>query len=206
MERVEVLRDGAAAQYGSDAIAGIINIALKGYGQTNQALLGWAAPPRAMAFSARPACFTARPWRAMVFSISLPSCATGAAATGPGLMQMGRPGCTLAMPIPKNGQLAWERRVAAGRHHAVQPWPSQAARHSRAGASFRAAHSDKNLPSIYPQGFLPARLRRALRTCPLPSGSKAFWPAAGPWSLAYTAGMNDYPVFCTQFAQPLFGR
>jgi iron complex outermembrane receptor protein len=29
IERVEVLRDGAAAQYGSDAIAGVINIALK---------------------------------------------------------------------------------------------------------------------------------------------------------------------------------
>ncbi|MCF8167669.1 MAG: TonB-dependent receptor [Rhodoferax sp.] len=32
IERIEVLRDGAAAQYGSDAIAGIINIILKGYG------------------------------------------------------------------------------------------------------------------------------------------------------------------------------
>jgi iron complex outermembrane receptor protein len=30
IERVEVLRDGAAAQYGSDAIAGVINIILKG--------------------------------------------------------------------------------------------------------------------------------------------------------------------------------
>jgi iron complex outermembrane receptor protein len=28
MERIEVLRDGAAAQYGSDAIAGIVNLAL----------------------------------------------------------------------------------------------------------------------------------------------------------------------------------
>ncbi|RXR04295.1 TonB-dependent receptor plug domain-containing protein [Pseudoxanthomonas composti] len=33
IERVEVLRDGAAAQYGSDAIAGVINIVLKGSGQ-----------------------------------------------------------------------------------------------------------------------------------------------------------------------------
>ncbi|NMM50684.1 TonB-dependent receptor [Flammeovirgaceae bacterium KN852] len=31
IERVEVLRDGAAAQYGSDAIAGVINIVLKDY-------------------------------------------------------------------------------------------------------------------------------------------------------------------------------
>ncbi|HST44584.1 MAG TPA: TonB-dependent receptor, partial [Luteimonas sp.] len=32
IERVEVLRDGASAQYGSDAIAGVINIVLKGGG------------------------------------------------------------------------------------------------------------------------------------------------------------------------------
>ena len=30
IERIEVLRDGAAAQYGSDAIAGVINVILKG--------------------------------------------------------------------------------------------------------------------------------------------------------------------------------
>ncbi len=30
IERIEILRDGAAAQYGSDAIAGVINIVLKG--------------------------------------------------------------------------------------------------------------------------------------------------------------------------------
>ena len=29
IERIEVLRDGAAAQYGSDAIAGVINLVLK---------------------------------------------------------------------------------------------------------------------------------------------------------------------------------
>ena len=29
VERIEILRDGASAQYGSDAIAGVINIVLK---------------------------------------------------------------------------------------------------------------------------------------------------------------------------------
>ena len=29
VERIEILRDGAAAQYGSDAIAGVINVVLK---------------------------------------------------------------------------------------------------------------------------------------------------------------------------------
>lgn len=32
VERIEVLRDGASAQYGSDAIAGVINVVLKGKG------------------------------------------------------------------------------------------------------------------------------------------------------------------------------
>jgi len=32
IERIEVLRDGAAAQYGSDAIAGVVNVILKGAG------------------------------------------------------------------------------------------------------------------------------------------------------------------------------
>ena len=32
IEKIEILRDGAAAQYGSDAIAGVINIILKGVG------------------------------------------------------------------------------------------------------------------------------------------------------------------------------
>ena len=36
IERIEVLRDGAAAQYGSDAIAGIINIILKSGGEEHR--------------------------------------------------------------------------------------------------------------------------------------------------------------------------
>ena len=39
IQRVEVLRDGAASQYGSDAIAGVINIVLKGYGNKNKVII-----------------------------------------------------------------------------------------------------------------------------------------------------------------------
>jgi len=35
IQKIEILRDGAAAQYGSDAIAGVINIILKGAGHKN---------------------------------------------------------------------------------------------------------------------------------------------------------------------------
>jgi iron complex outermembrane receptor protein len=41
IERIEILRDGASAQYGSDAIAGVINIVLKkSYGLTANAMYG----------------------------------------------------------------------------------------------------------------------------------------------------------------------
>ncbi|MBS0458938.1 MAG: TonB-dependent receptor [Proteobacteria bacterium] len=40
IERVEVLRDGASAQYGSDAIGGVINIVLKGAGTGGSIALG----------------------------------------------------------------------------------------------------------------------------------------------------------------------
>ena len=40
IERIEILRDGAAAQYGSDAIAGVVNIVLK-TGARREALASW---------------------------------------------------------------------------------------------------------------------------------------------------------------------
>ncbi|QNN47621.1 TonB-dependent receptor [Thermomonas brevis] len=40
IERVEVLRDGASAQYGSDAIGGVVNIVLKGSGEGGSLALG----------------------------------------------------------------------------------------------------------------------------------------------------------------------
>ncbi len=43
IERIEVLRDGAGAQYGSDAIAGVINIVLKGGGTGGSASVGLGA-------------------------------------------------------------------------------------------------------------------------------------------------------------------
>ena len=40
VERIEVLRDGAAALYGSDAIAGVVNIILKKSPSSGEALVG----------------------------------------------------------------------------------------------------------------------------------------------------------------------
>lgn len=57
IERIEILRDGAAAQYGSDAIAGVINIVLKknvNKGEVNVRTGFLAAPPEAPSFLSDP--------------------------------------------------------------------------------------------------------------------------------------------------------
>ena len=41
IERIEVLRDGAGAQYGSDAIAGVINIVLKDAAEGGEATMSF---------------------------------------------------------------------------------------------------------------------------------------------------------------------
>jgi hypothetical protein len=74
VERIEVLQDGASAQYGSDAIAGVINIILKGqdHGFSAQSLNGSTYHgdgfttgnpcPRASAWAARAMCRPAWRW------------------------------------------------------------------------------------------------------------------------------------------------
>src|SRR6202008_1157427 len=42
IDRVEILRDGASAQYGSDAIAGVINLITKKNVNKVTATIGWA--------------------------------------------------------------------------------------------------------------------------------------------------------------------
>ena len=41
IERIEVLRDGAGAQYGSDAIAGVVNVVLKNADEGGEAIASW---------------------------------------------------------------------------------------------------------------------------------------------------------------------
>ena len=71
IDRIEILRDGAAAQYGSDAIAGVINIILKEgapnevqatVGQTYEADGGAVQAPATTRFPwARTGCFSSPP-------------------------------------------------------------------------------------------------------------------------------------------------
>ena len=82
VERIEVLRDGAAAQYGSDAIAGVINIILKSRPTTPMCRSRWARLRRRRRAAAR-AVNTGFSWAPRATSTSPPSTATRARPIAP---------------------------------------------------------------------------------------------------------------------------
>ena len=193
VERVEVLRDGAAAQYGSDAIAGIINIVLKGYGQTNQALLGWGRTTQGDGIQRQASLFHSTALASDgFFNIT-------AELRDRGSSNRARPDADGQTRLhfgdadTQDGQLAWNAELPQG-DTTLFSHGHLSRRHSRAGAFFRDADSDKNLPSIYPQGFLP-QIAPRITDLSASFGVKGILASGSPWSLAYTAGMNDYRFF-----------
>ena len=193
VERVEVLRDGAAAQYGSDAIAGIINIVLKGYGQTNQALLGWGRTTQGDGIQRQASLFHSTALASDgFFNIT-------AELRDRGSSNRARPDADGQTRLhfgdadTQDGQLAWNAELPQG-DTTLFSHGHLSRRHSRAGAFFRDADSDQNLPSIYPQGFLP-QIAPRITDLSASFGVKGILASGSPWSLAYTAGMNDYRFF-----------
>lgn len=195
VERVEVLRDGAAAQYGSDAIAGIINIVLKGYGHSSQALTGWGRTTQGDGIQRQ---------AALLHSIAL---------AGDGFINLSaqwndRGSSNRARPDPRDGGrtnihfgdadtqdalLAWNAELPQG----DTTWYAHGyanQRHSSAGAFFRYADSDRNVPSIYPEGFVPV-IEPRIQTLSATLGARGLSSGGTQWDVAYTGGMNNFHFY-----------
>jgi iron complex outermembrane receptor protein len=156
IERIEVLRDGAAAQYGSDAIAGVINIILKGYGhqstvsamagetkkkdgKTKEVDIFYSHPLQGDGFVN----FTAE----LVDRDSTNRANADAKDNNRVNTHFGDPDASdvlmaLNMEIPKDDLTLYA-------HAALNK------RESEAGAFFRRKGDSRNVASIYPEGFLP---------------------------------------------------
>ncbi len=179
IERIEVLRDGAAAQYGSDAISGVINIVLKddveqidytssvgvtGEGDGEQvkaeANYGFRIGGRGFLnvsaeYLTRERTDRANPWTGDIF----PGI-TGTAATDAELAARGLTRRDFTMQV---GQSAAEIGMAA--FNTVVPIGDVAEFYSFGGASFRNGSATgfyrlpnqtaRVVPQIYPNGFLP---------------------------------------------------
>lgn len=206
IDRVEVLRDGASAQYGSDAIAGVINIVLKGRdsggsasvrggqysagdGRQYQAnadaglSLGEGFAHLSGQFGSQDNTDRARPF------IGTPSATS--APLGKVVQRQGDPEVdyhsltfNAAIPVTDTGEF-----YATGLY---------TDRDAISNGFFRPAGDARNLPSIYPNGFLP-KINNVSTDFHFTGGYKGSTGGGTNYDLSYTYGSNEltFDIFNT---------
>ena len=173
IERVEVLRDGASAQYGSDAIAGVVNIVLKGsasggglsatYGKYSAGdgdkyqVLGDAGfklgesgkVHLAAQFGHQDQTDRARPFILPPAGLNPPASVPSAP---PPLGQVVQ---RYGDPEVDNHSLVFNGELDAADYLTFYSYGLYTKRESLSNGFFRPAGDTRNVPAIYPNGFLP---------------------------------------------------
>ncbi len=198
--RVEVLRDGASAQYGSDAIAGVINIVLKGspqggnvslrHGQASAGdgaqtnLLADAGFPLGadggfvhLAFQADQQDQTdrARPFLGPATPTSAP---------------LGRVVQRQGDPEIDSYSGSYNAEFAASDTLTLYSYGLHTKRDVLSNGFFRPAGDARNIPSIYPDGFLP-QINNNSTDYGFVGGVRKFFAGGTTLDLSYTYGSNE---------------
>lgn len=198
--RVEVLRDGASAQYGSDAIAGVINIVLKGrpeggsaslrHGQTSA---GDGAQTNLQADAGLPLgadrgfihfglqadqqdqTDRARPFLGPATPTSAP---------------LGRVVQRQGDPEVDGYSGTYNAELAASDTLTVYSYGLHTKRDILSNGFFRPAGDARNIPSIYPDGFLP-QINNNSTDYSFSAGLRKLFSAGTALDLSYTYGSNE---------------
>lgn len=195
IERVEVLRDGAAAQYGSDAIAGIINIILKGYGQRSQASLTYGSTRAGDGITRQGDFFYSLPLTGDGF-VNLTAEWRDRGSTnraGPDAQDGGRVNTHFGDADTQDALFALNAEMPRG-DTTVYFHGLYDHRASSAGAFYRRADDDRNNPAIYPNGFLPL-IEPKILDFSATAGLKGVLDNGMHWDISYTHGQNDYHFY-----------
>ena len=195
IERIEVLRDGAAAQYGSDAIAGIINIILKGYGQRSQATVTYGRTREGDGITKQADLFYTLPLAGDGF-INLTAELRDRGATnraGPDARDGGRINTHFGDADTQDGIFAINAEIPNG-DSSLYFHGLYDQRRSSAGAFFRRASDFRNLAAIYPDGFLPL-IEPKILDFSATAGIKGIFGDGTRWDASYTHGRNDYHFY-----------
>jgi iron complex outermembrane receptor protein len=198
VERIEVLRDGASAQYGSDAIAGVINIVLKGgsengslearYGQYSAGdgkqvqlsgdggiALGAAGSLHLAAqLSQNDKTDRARPFIGTPTPTSAP--------LGKVVQSFGEPEVDFAA-VSFNGDLALSDAVT------LYGFGTASNRDVLTNGFFRPAGDPRNVPEIFPDGYLPLGLNLSQDRA-IVAGLRGTTANEWQWDLSYNYGYN----------------
>jgi len=199
IERVEVLRDGASAQYGSDAIAGVINIVLKGSrsggrvatragkysaGDGEQVQVsgdgGFGIGADGFVHLAAQAGHQDQTDRARPFS------GTPTSATPP----LGRVVQRYGDPDLDQGAISYNTEFGPADGFRFYSFGSASHRDVLSNGFFRPAGDSRNIPAIYPDGFLP-KIHNVAKDRAIVLGTRGMLGEAWTLDLSYNYGSND---------------
>jgi iron complex outermembrane receptor protein len=161
IHHIEVLRDGAAAQYGSDAIAGVINIVLKSNtGETSlSGQLGTTSEGDGDLYSASANRGFALGENGGFINLTLEGRKRGETnRAGPDSLRVNPPRVTqhIGDSNTKDGYFWWNGALPIDKESEIYAFGGVSKRKSDSYGFFRSAGDDRTVPAVYPNGFLPA--------------------------------------------------
>ena len=210
ISRVEVLRDGASAQYGSDAIAGVVNIVLKGDNE------GGAVSLQAGQFSAgdgeqyqfsghagfplgssgfihfagqvgeQDKTDRARPFILPPAGLSPPQSAPIAAIRPP----LGQVVQSQGDPDVEQFAVSYNLEFALGEAATLYSFANYSDRDVLSNGFFRPAGDARNNPAIYPNGFLP-QINNVATDRAFVGGLRGTTASDWNWDLSYNYGQDE---------------
>lgn len=199
IERVEVLRDGASAQYGSDAIAGVINIVLKGsdHGGSVAARYGqYSAGDGEQYQLTGDAGFklgadgfvhlAAQGGHQDQTDRARPFIGTPTATSAP----LGRVVQRWGDPEVDNGSVSYNAELGINDALTAYSYGMYTKRESLSNGFFRPAGDPRNIPEIYPDGFLP-QIDNESTDYGFTGGLKGSTAGGTNIDLSYTYGSNE---------------
>ena len=198
IERVEVLRDGASAQYGSDAIAGVINIVLKGSdsGGSASATYGLYSAGDGEQYQVQgDAGFKLGEAGKVHFAVQgghqdqTDRAAPYLGVVTPTSAPAGKVVQRLGDPEVDNGSFLYNGEIAVADYLTFYSYGLYTKRESLSNGFFRPAGDSRNIPSIYPDGFLP-QIFNTSTDVSFSGGLKTYTAGGTNIDISYTYGSN----------------
>ncbi len=204
IERVEVLRDGASAQYGSDAIAGVVNVVLKGASQGGSLSLSagqYSAGDGKQTQIAGDTGLSLGDDRGFLHlsaqlgqQAEINRARPFAGTPGPTQPALGQKAFVIGEPEVDFGAVGFNTDFALTERLRLYGFGTASNRDITSFAFFRApGNTTQNIRSLYPDGFLP-EINNISKDRSLVAGLKGF---AGDWNwdLSYNYGYNHLEFY-----------
>jgi iron complex outermembrane receptor protein len=189
IQRIEVLRDGAAAQYGSDAIAGVINIVLKQ--QTNETQLSGTVGGTSEGGGELYSGSANKGWAigdGGYVNLTVEGRHRGETnRAGPDTLRVNPPHVTqrIGDSLAKDKYFWWNAAVPSSQEGEFYTFGGVSHRTGDSAGFFRSAGDGRTVPAVYPNGFLP-NIRTTVKDASLALGYRR--DLGGQWK--FDASVN----------------